>query len=56
MLKYDLDAIIRCKYCGQNEFWGKMVWLNSKELCRDCYTQATKHEKYKYPIFKFWPS
>lgn len=49
MLNYDLNEIVKCKYCGQKEYWGKMVWLDSKELCRNCYHQAIEHKGYKYP-------
>ena len=48
MLKYDLYEIIRCKYCGQKEYWGRMTWLDSKELCRDCYSKALGKYTYKY--------
>lgn len=32
-----MDEIVRCKYCGKNEFWGSMMWLSGKNLCRRCY-------------------
>lgn len=48
MIKYNLSEIIRCKYCGQKEFWGKMSWLDSRELCRDCYSKALENKRYAY--------
>ena len=48
MLNYQLDAVVKCKYCGQKEFWGKMTWLDGRELCRDCYNIALQHRKFEY--------
>ncbi|MBO4542774.1 MAG: hypothetical protein J5725_06275 [Bacteroidales bacterium] len=48
MIKYDLNEVVRCKYCGQKEYWGKMIWLDSKELCRDCYAKALGKYPYAY--------
>lgn len=29
--------IVICKHCGKYEYWGKMIWLSGKCMCRDCY-------------------
>jgi len=31
------DEVVVCKYCGRKEFWGRMMWLSGKNLCRRCY-------------------
>ena len=50
MILYDLKEIVRCKKCGQNEYWGNMTWLNGKALCRDCYSKAIENKGYNYPV------
>jgi len=32
-----MDDIVRCKYCGEFEYYGEMRWLSGKCCCRDCY-------------------
>lgn len=48
MLRYDLKAIVRCKYCDGLEFWGDMHWLDGREMCRNCYWVATEKRPYNY--------
>ena len=48
MNSYDLNEIVKCKYCGEKEYWGKKIWLDGKELCRDCYSRARLQKPYQY--------
>lgn len=48
MLHYDLNEIVKCKHCGQKEYWGHMIWLDGSVYCRDCYTQLTEDREYPY--------
>jgi hypothetical protein len=32
-----MNEIVTCKYCGKNEYYGEMTWLNGRCECRDCY-------------------
>lgn len=29
--------LIVCKHCGRDEWWGRMIWLSGKCMCRKCY-------------------
>lgn len=31
------EKIVICKSCGKPEYWGEMIWLSGKCMCRDCY-------------------
>ena len=48
MLKYNLYAVVRCKRCGNCEYWGQIHWLNGKDICRDCYSKAVNNISYSY--------
>ena len=30
-------GIVVCKYCGGDEWWGRMIWLSGRCVCRKCY-------------------
>lgn len=34
---YEYKEVVVCKYCGNQEFWANMVWLNGKCMCPRCY-------------------
>ena len=47
----DENRIVICKQCHGPEYYGKMVWLSGKCLCRDCYKseyQREYHKPYKW--------
>jgi len=33
----EMKEIVKCKYCGNLEYYGEMRWLSGKYCCRDCY-------------------
>lgn len=32
----DMIEVVRCKQCGQGEYYGSIHWLNGKTMCRKC--------------------
>lgn len=43
----ELDEIVKCKKCGRDVRYGDMIWLDSEELCPDCY----KYKRSIYDLF-----
>lgn len=39
-----MSEIVICKYCGQKEYYGKMMWLSGKCCCRNCYKEEYKKQ------------
>lgn len=35
-------GIVVCKYCGGDEWWGRMIWLSGRYMCRKCYRRIMK--------------
>ena len=31
--------LIVCKHCGRPEWWGRMIWLSGRCMCRKCYKE-----------------
>ena len=43
----EMKRIVICKYCGRPEYYGNMMWLSGKCLCRNCYRVEWEHENKK---------
>jgi len=47
----EMLEVVRCKYCGESEYYGEFRWKNGRELCRRCYKsewEASTGETYKW--------
>lgn len=44
----EMNRVIRCKYCGKPEYYGKFRWISGHMLCRNCY-KADYEDRYKKP-------
>lgn len=47
----EMKHIVKCKHCGQLEFYGEMRWLNGRCECRDCYRhhyEEVNHKRYEW--------
>lgn len=43
----DMKRIVICKYCGNPEYYGRMMWLSGKCCCRNCYRAEYEAENKK---------
>ena len=39
-----MKKIVICKKCKEYEYYGKMRWIDGKEICRACYKSDYEHK------------
>lgn len=45
------DRIVKCIYCDGYEYWGNVMWLNGRSMCRNCY--VADWEKRNKRVYKW---
>ena len=43
MNKADFHEVVKCKHCGNYDYFGEMRWKGGRQLCRRCYKTDWEH-------------